>query len=1099
MSQTLIDFNDLSAGDIVGTQYADQGVTIWSGSNCHPTMIFDTSNPTGGDYDLATSNLGNALILSEDRDSSDPDDNAWGGHVVFAFDEEVEVNSLTLLDVEEGAWIRLYDENGCLVGKFYACTPNNGQKVVDMNVDGAKYMVVTLRGSGALDDLRFTGADMRDGYVDGTSEGDLIDLAYVDPQGDRIDAGDALGGPTGDLGSDEDSVRAGAGNDTVYAGAGDDTVDGGAGDDYIDGGTGWDHLMGGAGNDTIIGYKGNDTLEGGDGNDSLTSGAGDDLVEGGAGNDTIFGEEGNDRIDGGDGDDLLDGGDGNDHILGGEGNDTLIGGNGMDTLDGGAGNDELFGGRDADLILGGDGDDTISGRGGNDTIDGGAGNDSISGSENDDTLSGGDGDDSVRGDGGNDLIDGGAGNDTLRGGNGSDTVFGGAGNDLISGGRDAGVDELYGGDDRDTFVNLSGGDFIDGGEGGDDFDTLDLTGANAAVEYDSDNPENGTIFFLDEDGTRTGDTARFVNIENVIGAMPEPDGIITGDATDDLIDGSFVDEDGEVIDGGDAILPGEAPNDDIVTAGAGNDTVLAGAGDDEVYGEDGDDVIDGGVGDDLLDGGAGNDSILGGDGNDTLIGGDGMDTLEGGAGNDELFGGRDADVISGGDGDDTISGRGGNDTIDGGAGNDSISGSENDDVLTGGDGNDSVRGDGGNDLIDGGAGNDTIRGGKGDDTLNGGDGDDSISGGDGNDMINGGRGSDSITGGDGDDTITGRGGDDTIDGGAGNDSITGSHNADSLTGGSGNDSIHGDGGADWIDGGDGDDTIRGGNGDDTIYGGAGNDYITGGQDDGVDSIFAGDDRDTIVGASSGDYIDGGDGGDDFDTLDLTGSDVGSITYTSDDREDGIINFRDGTTAEFYDIEAVVPCFTPGTLIATPHGEVSVEHLQVGDRVITRDNGIQVVRWVGRRDLDAAEMRDNGALRGVVIRQGALGHGLPERDMVVSPQHRVLIANDETILYFDEREVLVAAKHLVGRPGIERLEPQDTSYIHVMFDNHEVILSDGAWTESFQPGDHSLKGLGRAQREEIFALFPSLREVEGRSAYTAARRMLKRQEAELLVR
>ena len=234
-------------------------------------------------------------------------------------------------------------------------------------------------------------------------------------------------------------------------------------------------------------------------------------------------------------------------------------------------------------------------------------------------------------------------------------------------------------------------------------------------------------------------------------------------------------------------------------------------------------------------------------------------------------------------------------------------------------------------------------------------------------------------------------------------------------------------------------------------------------------------------------------------LDLRDTEFESITFTSDDREDGFVTFDDGSTFKFEEIERVIPCFTPGTLIATPRGEVPVEALEVGDRVITRDNGIQVVRWVGRQDLSADRLEADGALRPVRIAQGALGHGLPERDMVVSPQHRVLIANDETMLYFDEREVLVAAKHLVGRPGVERLGTDAVSYVHVMFDNHEVILSDGAWTESFQPGDGSLKGVGRAQAEEILAIFPELRTPEGRAGYTAARRMLKRQEAEMLTR
>ena len=69
----------------------------------------------------------------------------------------------------------------------------------------------------------------------------------------------------------------------------------------------------------------------------------------------------------------------------------------------------------------------------------------------------------------------------------------------------------------------------------------------------------------------------------------------------------------------------------------------------------------------------------------------------------------------------------------------------------------------------------------------------------------------------------------------------------------------------------------------------------------------------------------------------------------------------------------------------------------------------------------------------------------------------------------------------------------------MFDRHEVVLSNGAWTESFQPGDYTLKGMGNAQRKEIFELFPELKTEAGLEDYTAARRTLKRHEAQLLVR
>ncbi|MEM8731486.1 MAG: Hint domain-containing protein [Pseudomonadota bacterium] len=196
-------------------------------------------------------------------------------------------------------------------------------------------------------------------------------------------------------------------------------------------------------------------------------------------------------------------------------------------------------------------------------------------------------------------------------------------------------------------------------------------------------------------------------------------------------------------------------------------------------------------------------------------------------------------------------------------------------------------------------------------------------------------------------------------------------------------------------------------------------------------------------------------------------------------------------------EKVVFCFTPGALIATPKGEKPIESLNAGDRVITRDNGIQEIRWKGERRLNAGELARSRHLRPVLIRKGALGNGLPERDLMLSPNHRVLVANDKTALYFDESEVLVAAKHLTGLEGVEYADTHRVSYLHMMFDHHEVVLSDGAWTESFQPGDYALEGIGNAQRTEIFELFPELETAEGVESYHAARRALKKHEVRVL--
>lgn len=197
------------------------------------------------------------------------------------------------------------------------------------------------------------------------------------------------------------------------------------------------------------------------------------------------------------------------------------------------------------------------------------------------------------------------------------------------------------------------------------------------------------------------------------------------------------------------------------------------------------------------------------------------------------------------------------------------------------------------------------------------------------------------------------------------------------------------------------------------------------------------------------------------------------------------------------IERVVPCFTPGTAIATPRGERMVETLVIGDRVVTRDNGLQRITWVGERRLDLDELKASPELRPIAIKAGALGNNQPERDMLVSPSHRMLIVSELAQLYFGQSEVLVAAKHLIALHGVEVSNRPYVTYIHFMCENHEIVLSDGTWSESFQPADHTLKGFDQAQRDELFILFPQLATKEGLAEYRAARRSLKNHEAALL--
>ncbi|WP_306004695.1 Hint domain-containing protein [Aquicoccus porphyridii] len=346
-----------------------------------------------------------------------------------------------------------------------------------------------------------------------------------------------------------------------------------------------------------------------------------------------------------------------------------------------------------------------------------------------------------------------------------------------------------------------------------------------------------------------------------------------------------------------------------------------------------------------------------------------------------------------------------------------------------------------------------------------------------------------------------------------NDARDGS-NDDIVIAGPGDDTILAGEGDDLVYGGPGDDLIQGEDGHDTLVGGDGDDTLDGGSGD--DTMLGGDGRDTFTNANPGDVVDGGGGPDgtnpddglpyDYDTLDLRGSapEGGSlrIEYTSEDREDGIVHYlnadgEDSGALEFREIENVVPCFTPGTAIATPKGERMVEDLQPGDKIITRDNGIQEIRWIGTRTLTGHELARKPDLRPILIQKGSLGHNLPEHDILVSPQHRMLLTGDKTQLYFEETEVLAAAKHLTAMPGIDEVGTLGVTYVHFMFDHHEVVLANGAWSESFQPGANVLDGLGREQRGEILDLFPELTTAEGLDDYAAARRALKRHEARLL--
>lgn len=292
---------------------------------------------------------------------------------------------------------------------------------------------------------------------------------------------------------------------------------------------------------------------------------------------------------------------------------------------------------------------------------------------------------------------------------------------------------------------------------------------------------------------------------------------------------------------------------------------------------------------------------------------------------------------------------------------------------------------------------------------------------------------------------------------------------------------------DTIDGGAGNDSLYGQEGDDRIIGGLGTDYMQGGIGADVFVATDGDTQDII-----GDFVIG------EDMLDVLGLDNGSgglvqtsdVTLTSDGQGGSILTFPNGEQIILRGIdpslldsdaalEAIgIPCFVAGTRIATPNGNVPVENLKEGDLVLRHSDkagdSARVLR-VFRRDLSARDLIAMPTLRPVRITQGALGNGLPARDLLVSRQHRMLVSSVISKRMFGSDEVLLPAIRLAQFDGIHvDTTLPEVSYYHVLLEQHDVIFAESAPTESLLTGTEAMKTLSIEAQIELQLLFPELR-------------------------
>ncbi|MEO1109682.1 MAG: Hint domain-containing protein [Pseudomonadota bacterium] len=175
------------------------------------------------------------------------------------------------------------------------------------------------------------------------------------------------------------------------------------------------------------------------------------------------------------------------------------------------------------------------------------------------------------------------------------------------------------------------------------------------------------------------------------------------------------------------------------------------------------------------------------------------------------------------------------------------------------------------------------------------------------------------------------------------------------------------------------------------------------------------------------------------------------------------------------IQNVVICLTQGTMIQTKRGVCCIEKLSKDDQVLTLDRDYQPIRWIGTRRLDAYCLEASPKLKPILIRADALGLGYPATDLRVSPQHRILVRSEIARRMFGSREVLVPANKLLVLDGIDvqRSNPEGVEYFHILFDQHEIIRANGAWTESLFTGPEALKSLSAEARSEIKTLFPQI--------------------------
>lgn len=156
------------------------------------------------------------------------------------------------------------------------------------------------------------------------------------------------------------------------------------------------------------------------------------------------------------------------------------------------------------------------------------------------------------------------------------------------------------------------------------------------------------------------------------------------------------------------------------------------------------------------------------------------------------------------------------------------------------------------------------------------------------------------------------------------------------------------------------------------------------------------------------------------------------------------------------------CFTTGTLIRTPDGDVPIEGLNRGDFVTTLDSGPQRIVWIGSQTVAVTQRTAP-----VKFAAGSLGPQSPSQDLHVSQQHRMLLCSRKLNRFSGSDEVFAAAKFLRNFDGVDLWRGQrHVTYYHLLLQNHEIVVANNAYSESFFLGPEAMKILTRRHQAEL---------------------------------